>query len=396
MKTPMRTWIAAALGALLLAACGGGDDAKVAGSGSTSGAPTTKGSFTALVTFGDSLSDLGTYTPATSLTGNGQAPYFGGKFSTNNGTAGTVWVENLAVTLGLIVTPAEVGFAGSSAKCPAAANPVLAGTCTGYGQGGSRVTDPNGIGKTGGALTVPVVTQIANHLARFTSFKATDLILVWAGNNDVFVQFSTFSAAATQIQTDVATGKISAEEGNRRLFSAQTTAQYALKAAATELTVLVKQQILAKGGRYVAVFNLPDSSLTPLGGSLPASARPVLSGLVDTFNLWLREGLTDVAVQIVDQNTPGKDVYANPGKYGLVNNTVPTCDAAKISAITGGAVTDGSSLFCNATPGMPYNGLRTGADVNTWQFADSVHPTTGGHKIISDYVTLQLKAFGWI
>ena len=46
----------------------------------------------------------------------------------------------------------------------------------------------------------------------------------------------------------------------------------------------------------------------------------------------------------------------------------------------GGAVTDGTSLFCNATPGVPYNGLRAGADVDTWLFADSVHPTTGGHK----------------
>jgi phospholipase/lecithinase/hemolysin len=148
-------------------------------------------------------------------------------------------------------------------------------------------------------------------------------------------------------------------------------------------------------------MNLPDSTLTPLGASLlasPATAAgvPVLSGLVDVFNLWLRDGLTDVPVQIIDQNTPGKDVYANPGKYGLTNNTTPACDATKISAITGGAVTDGSSLFCNVTPGAPYNGLRDGADVLTWQFADSVHPTTGGHKIISDYVTQQLHAFGWI
>ena len=74
---------------------------------------------------------------------------------------------------------------------------------------------------------------------------------------------------------------------------------------------------------------------------------------------------------------------------------MPTCDVAKIQAITGGAVTDGSSLFCNSTVGAPYNGLRTGADVNTWQFADSVHPTPGGHKIISDYVLAQLRSFGW-
>ena len=47
------------LGAALLAACGGGEPS-IPGSGSPSGAPTSKGSFTALVTFGDSLSDLGT------------------------------------------------------------------------------------------------------------------------------------------------------------------------------------------------------------------------------------------------------------------------------------------------------------------------------------------------
>ena len=385
------------LGAALLAACGGGEPS-IPGSGSPSGAPTTQGSFAALVTFGDSLSDLGTYAPATSLAGNGSAPYFGGKFTTNvDGNLGKVWVENLATTMGLLVTPAEVGFAGSSVKCPARlVNPALAGTCTGYGQGGSRVTDINGIGHVGGALTVPMVTQVANHLAAFGSFKNSDLVLVWGGNNDVFTQFGIFSATATAIKTDAATGKITADQANKLLYEAQTTAQYGAKAAALELAALVKTQILAKGAKYVAVFNLPDSTLTPFGSTLPASARPVLTTLVDTFNLWLREGVTGLPVQWVDQNTPGKDVYANPGKYGLVNNSVPACDTAKISAITRGAVTDGSSLFCNATSGVGYNGLRTGANINTWQFADGVHPTPGGHKVISDYVTLQLRAFGWL
>jgi phospholipase/lecithinase/hemolysin len=75
---------------------------------------------------------------------------------------------------------------------------------------------------------------------------------------------------------------------------------------------------------------------------------------------------------------------------------VPACDAAKIAAITGGAITDGSSLFCNATPGAPFNGLRDGADINTWQFADSVHPTTVGQKLISDIALDLLKSYGWI
>ena len=68
-------WI---VSALLLAACGGGDP-DVPGTGSPSGAPTTNGSFTAVVSFGDSLSDVGTYMPVTSLTGNGQPPFRGPK-----------------------------------------------------------------------------------------------------------------------------------------------------------------------------------------------------------------------------------------------------------------------------------------------------------------------------
>ena len=91
---------------LLLAACGGGDP-YVPGSGSPAGAPTTKGNFTALISFGTSASDAGSYTPATAIPNIGT---IGGKFTTNSPT-GTVWVENFATSLGLVITPAEVGFA---------------------------------------------------------------------------------------------------------------------------------------------------------------------------------------------------------------------------------------------------------------------------------------------
>ena len=388
-----KAWGLSLLTCLLLAACGGGDPT-IPGSGSPAGAPTTKGTFTAIVSFGDSLSDVGAYAPATSLAGNGLAPYFGGKWTTNSAGA-TIWVENLATTLGVAITPAEVGFAGSSVKCPAAAA-GLGSTCTGYGQGGSRVTDPEGIGKSIGALTVPVVTQIDNHLARFTSFSAGDLIFVYAGSNDVFTQFGTFSATAAQVQADAAAGKLTADQANAALFTAQTAAQAQMKLAAQTLAGYVRDKILAKGGKYVAVMTLSDIVDTPFGSTLPASAKPVLTDLSLIFNLWLRDGLTGQPVQIIDTFALSKEVYANPAKFSIVNNTVPACDTAKISAITGGQVTTGSSLFCNSTVGAPYNGLRTGADVTTWQFADGVHPTTGGHKIISDAFAVQLKSFGWI
>ncbi len=86
----IRAALLSLLGAALLAACGGGD-APIPGTGAPAGTPTTKGSFTALVSFGDSLSDLGAYAPVTSFTGNGAAPYLGGKFTTNvDGNLGKV------------------------------------------------------------------------------------------------------------------------------------------------------------------------------------------------------------------------------------------------------------------------------------------------------------------
>ena len=56
-----------------------------------------------MVSSGDSLSDVGTYTPATPIPNTTPQAYFGGKFTTNSAT-GTVWVENLAASLGLPLT----------------------------------------------------------------------------------------------------------------------------------------------------------------------------------------------------------------------------------------------------------------------------------------------------
>ncbi len=375
--------------ALLLSACGGRDD---------SGPPTTKGTFTAVVSFGDSLSDAGTYAPATSVTGNGAQPFFGGKFTTNSATA-TIWVENLASTLGIVVTPAEVGFNGASVKCPAASTPALASSCTAYGQGGARVTDPSGLGHHAdgsGALTVPVVRQIANHLARFSRFTTGDLVLVYAGNNDAFIQFYAFANAALQAQAAVAAGTLTTAQANQAIATAQAAAEQAMRTAASELVDAVRTQIVAKGGRYVAVMNLSDIADTPFGNALPATLRAELTVLSQTFNATLGTGLAGLPVRIIDTYALSKAVYQNPAANGFVNNTVPACDPAAISAITGGAVTDGSSLFCNSTNGAPFYGLRAGADPQTWQFADDVHPTTHGHKVISDAFANQLHLFNWI
>ena len=366
--------LSAIVGAALLAACGGGD----------SGPSTTR-----VVSFGDSLSDLGTYAPATSLGAPGTSPFFGGRFTTNthtgytaasNSNTATIWVEWVATRLGVAITQAAIGFGTTNIACPVAAtSPALAGSCTGYGQGGSRVTDANGIGKSSGALTVPMTTQMDNFLTRFSGYNDKDIVFVYGGNNDIFILFGAVGA--------------------RQLTPAAAVA--ASQAVAGQLASLVKDKILAKGATRVAVMNLPDSSATPFGSTLDAAGKGLLSQLSDEFNKALLTALAGANVQIIDARALSADAVANPAKYGITNVTTPACDPTKIAVVTGGRVTDGSSLFCNAAAGQPFNGIRTVApgvlaSTSTWLFADGVHPTTGGHKLFADQVIAKLKEFGWM
>lgn len=393
------SWGASLVVAWFVAGCGGSDFGSD-GVGAPAGAPTTPGAFTSVVSFGDSLSDVGTYTPATSVTGNGNAPFIGGRFTTN-GPGNTVWVENVASALGIPLTAAEVGFGTASVACPAATVPALAASCTAYGQGGSRVTDPEGIGRrTAGnalaALTVPAVRQIERHLTRFGRFQDSDLVFVYAGSNDALVQFAAFAATSQQVQARVAAGELSAGQGEAAVADAQAQAQAAMRQAALELAAAVRTQILGQGGRYVAVMLLSDIADTPFGLSLQPEARAVLTDLSRVFNLWLRSGLDQAPVQLIDTFSIFKETFQNPQRAGIANATQAACDPQRIALLTAGRVTDGSSLFCNSTPGSPLNGLRSGADPQTWLFADSVHPTTRGHELFSDAVEAQLRAFGWI
>jgi outer membrane lipase/esterase len=393
MTTTRRRWHVSALAAaaLIVAGCGGGSN-------------TDSPLASRVVVFGDSLSDIGAYTVATQIPlgqAPGVAPFFGGKFTTNTHTGysatsntnnANIWVEWISARLGVAITPAEVGFgpAANRRKCPAAANPALATSCTGYAQGGSRVTSPAGVGNPNGngingtspaPMTVPMVTQVADHLTAFTSFGRDDIVFVFGGNNDVFLQFGAVGQGLPP--ADAVT---------------------AIQAAGTELATLVKDEMLAKGAKRVAVMTLPDSSTTPAFAALPAENKAFLSSLSQAFNAALLAGLDGSGAKIIDARALNAAVQASPSSFGLTNITTPACNATIITGVTGGRITDGSSLFCNAAPaalftaaGLPsLNAITPGASASTYLFADGVHPTTGGHKIFADQVWTQLKNFGWV
>jgi len=187
---------AALAAALLVAACGNSDDAVV---------QPTPIQYTSLVSFGDSLSDVGTYKVGT-------VAYLGGGTYSVNGLTGAIpsknWTELIAAQIGVDAPcPAQTGLDGDPAKgfsIPVVEHPE----CTNYAQGGARVTDPVGPGSAQapvnsplGQLTVPVVTQIANHLARVGSFSGTELVTVMAGANDVFRLLDDLVAKATAAGT---------------------------------------------------------------------------------------------------------------------------------------------------------------------------------------------------
>jgi outer membrane lipase/esterase len=92
--------------------------------------------------------------------------------------------------------------------------------CYGYAQGGARVSSQPGIGNAllGGTdailgnLTVPVVTQIQNHLnAVGSKFSGTEVVFVLAGANDVFFQLITLQTNSTTAGTTAVTNAVGAQ-----------------------------------------------------------------------------------------------------------------------------------------------------------------------------------------
>jgi outer membrane lipase/esterase len=400
------------LAAALLVGCGGG---------SSNSDPAPKIKFASQVTFGDSLSDVGTYAVGTvKLLG-------GGKYTINGATSKN-WTEVVAGTLGLAAPCAAQtgldGLASQGFSVPVA----FATACTNYAQGGARVTNPVGPGNKllGGSnailgqSTVPVVTQIQNHLAKNGGkFNGNEVVFVSAGPNDGFIQAGALSAAATaaataavtaavpgQIQKDIASGKctptdaqasnciagavatlsvtVGAPAGAAYAKANAQTYVDAMGTAGTELAKYVNEQILAKGAKYVVVVNMPDLSKTPSALSQSVDTQALLNGMTVTFNARLLADLVGKdSVLMVDNYTRFRDWSANPAAYGITNVTTPACD------LTPAKNPLGSSLVCTA------NNLIAG-DTSHYLFADGVHPTPFGYSLFASFVTAEMTKRGWL
>jgi phospholipase/lecithinase/hemolysin len=319
--------------------------------------------FEAQITFGDSLSDVGTYAVGT-VTALG-----GGQFTINSPGVKN-WTAVIADQFGLS-TPcaAQTGLDGDVNQgfyVPVENHPG----CTGYAQGGARVTSPVGIGNklTGGSsatlgfLTVPIVQQIQNYLnAHNGKFNDEQVVFVMAGANDVFFQLGLLQAQQTDPNGAVAS----------------------MAQAANELVTAIKSQIIMNGARYVVILNIPNIAITPFGATLDISTRGLVDALVNTFNAQLQAGLVgNTNVLYVDAYAESYNQYVNPGAYGLSNVTNTACDLSPAKNPLS------SSLVCtnfNLIPGISGNYL----------FADMVHPTPYGYNLIANLVSKEMLNNGW-
>ena len=361
----IKSVVLCSIAAAVLVACGGGGN----------GDQSPRVAYSSMVNFGDSLSDVGTYKVGT------VAALGGGMYNVNSASAKN-WTQILASQLAVSTPcPAQTGLDGNAGQGFAVA--VVNNTaCKNYAQGGARVTNPVGPGNKllGGSnailgqLTVPLVTQVANHLGVVGgAFTGSELVTVMAGGNDTIMETETY---------------IGTVGGGGNAATTAATAVANMTTAGTQLATLITTQITAKGAKYVVVVNLPNVSRTPYGSTKElalAGTKTVIDDMTRAFNTALSTGLASAAnVIIVDAYSISTDQSINPAQYGLSNVTGPACD---LTAPSPNAL--GSSLVCTTS------NLNVG-DVSKYLFADGVHPTPYGYQLLAQGVTTKMVAAGWL
>ncbi|MGU7771981.1 SGNH/GDSL hydrolase family protein [Burkholderia sp. MR1-5-21] len=319
----------------LFAACGGGGDGS--GGGASSATP-PGGIHLQVVSFGDSLSDVGTYAPIASVVG-------GGRFTTN---PGQVWTQDVAQYYGDTLT---------AAFTIDVTHKLSAQGGLGYAEGGATVATPANLydflTDVIGNIEMPVNQQVSSYLSAHGSFNSSQLVLVWAGSNDV-LRAGALPAAAQTVQT-----------------AAATLAQ-------------VVGQILQNGATHVVVVNVPNVGLSPKGITSPDGGAN-LTQLSQDFNNDLNAALQANGVQgkviQIDSYAWVNQIVANFRANGfVVSNTAVACDPAKTP--------DATSLLCS-----PNTYVTANAD-QTYMFADDLHPTTRVHTLFAQFVEQQIASTG--
>lgn len=308
---------------------------------------------TQVISFGDSLSDVGTYNPTTADTDPSNDSPGGFIFSTK---PGMTWNSHVAIHFGHALRPnrqVRFGVVGNGGE-------ILELGGLAYGEGGARieVDAPNGgvvMQTIPGVGPVPVQlatsraikTQIDDYLAEHgNAIDAQALVLIQGGANDIF-------GFLGQVAADPTLG---------------ANAPAVIAATATAMVTQIAR-LQAAGATRIIYSNLPDLGLTPQFSTTPLAglATQVSAG----YNAAVGNALNGSGVHIFDTGTFMQEVVAAPATYGFTNATSPACT----SLTSPGNPASLSALLC-----FPTTVVAPGADI-TYVFADGVHPTTSAHSV---------------
>ena len=232
----------------------------------------------------------------------------------------------------------------------------------------------------GNAITAAAAAPGATNTSIFTAAtNAGVMTAAGAGNTDVMNMAFIGSVMGTAQAAATTAGS---NAGNA--YGAGAGAQAAvggMVTAANELVASIKGMV-AKGATHIVVANLPDVSQTPMAKAQAASSQALILAMTTAFNQALQTGLTGTqGVLFVDVFAENQRQMANPLHYALDNITGMACDLTKSPT--------GNSLGCKTS------NLIAG-DTSHYMFADSVHPTPYGHKLLSQYVTKAMVIAGWL
>ncbi|WBS02445.1 SGNH/GDSL hydrolase family protein [Pseudoduganella sp. SL102] len=449
----------AVMAGAILAACGGnsGDPQP--------GAQVNKVKFASQVSFGDSLSDLGTYNVGgVKALGGGKYTINGDSTAANAALTGKNWTELMAAQFGLPAPcPAQTGLDGDAAL--GFSVPVTNhAECFSYAQGGARVTNPVGAGHklTGsplGALTVPVVTQVKNHLAKTGGkFKGDEVVFVMAGGNDVLVNLAQLSSAATaagtaagqqafgtSLATQLAAGATnpatagpaiglaiateSARSGSTQASIVQAAVTAAVQAGNTKapasLATIVEAATKAAGTAGA------QAGADYVAAQAPAMVAALATAGAELATLVKSQILGNGAGYVVVNNLP--DVASTPAGRArdanvraLIDKMVQAFNAQLVSALGSEskvvivdvyavshdqATNPGPYGLTNVTEpacdlespknplgsslGCTAASLESG-DVSHYSYADEVHPTPFNNLLLARFVSRSLVTKGWL
>ncbi len=258
------------------------------------------------------------------------------------------------------------------------------------------------------AAEIAIRSAIDTESAKTTSTTATILEVAVAAARKHASDNAYPNLAAAQSNTVViATQAAVAAKPAADAFTTNTgipNATVAMTLAATQLANAVKD-LQAKGAQVVTVLNIPDASQSPKAlatitynpdNTVKDNANQQLFlALTTQFNTTLKTALESTPGVIrpglvyVDAFAENQRQVASPAAYGLSNVTATACNLNLPVNILAkaGEPDSGSALVCNSS------NLKPG-DVSRYLFADGVHPSPYGHKLMADHVIKTLRAAG--